>query len=273
MPQISVPLYSLTSRCPLLSVKGNLEFSMRIPIPQQRRPDDTFYVAQPGDDFMKLAFQFYGDVRLWWVIYDANADQILGHPLEALTGHTEPGPNLVTESSVLGLFVGGQAVPWLNAGGLNPAYEIAPPGTPPVSVPVSAGQEIQISATGLVQYGVLGFTGPNGAGGPTGDGFAMMYVPGNPLGVAGLCGSFTDNDGNVIKPIAIGASAVLVVPVGATQLLLGINQDFYGFDRGSFTVNMTIKTTTPTTIQTAALTLRIPSRQAVEAELLDGPNV
>lgn len=86
--QLNIPAACLTSRCPVLSVNGTLEYSTRVPLPQQSRPDDTFYVTQPGDKLPKLAYKFYQDVRLWWVIYDANADQILGHPLDMPPGLT-----------------------------------------------------------------------------------------------------------------------------------------------------------------------------------------
>lgn len=86
--QLNIPVYGLNSRCPLLSIGGNLEFSIRVPFPQQSRADDMFYVTQPGDRLTKLAFQFYNDVRLWWVIYDLNADLILGHPLDMPLGVT-----------------------------------------------------------------------------------------------------------------------------------------------------------------------------------------
>ncbi len=58
------------------------------------------------------------------------------------------------------------------------------------------------------------------------------------LGVGGLIGAFTDNAGNVIQPIAIGATArTLPVPAGATQLQLGINSQYYPNDGGAgFTV-------------------------------------
>jgi nucleoid-associated protein YgaU len=85
---LNIPVYQLNSRSPLLSVQGTLEFSVRVPWAQQSRPDDTFYVTQPGDTLSVMAFQFYGDVRLWWVLYDTNADQIQGHPLDLPIGIT-----------------------------------------------------------------------------------------------------------------------------------------------------------------------------------------
>ncbi len=80
--QLNIPVASLTSRCPLLSVLGNLEFSTRVPMPEVSRPSDTFYVTQYGDSLPKLSFRFYNDVRLWWILYDANAQGLMSHPLD-----------------------------------------------------------------------------------------------------------------------------------------------------------------------------------------------
>jgi nucleoid-associated protein YgaU len=86
--QLNIPVYCLTSRCPLLSVYGNLEFSTRVPFAQQARSDDTFYVTQAKDRLTILAFRFYADVRLWWVLYDVNASLLMGHPLDLPVGIT-----------------------------------------------------------------------------------------------------------------------------------------------------------------------------------------
>ena len=54
------------------------------------------------------------------------------------------------------------------------------------------------------------------------------------LGQAGLIGAFTDNNGAVIEPIAIGSSSrTFVVPAGATQLQLGTNDNHYADNGGS----------------------------------------
>ena len=48
------------------------------------------------------------------------------------------------------------------------------------------------------------------------------------LGAVGLVGAFTDNNGAVIEPLAIGASQrEYIVPAGATQLQLGVNNAYY----------------------------------------------
>lgn len=283
MPQISVPLYSLTSRCPLLSVKGNLEFSMRIPIPQQKRPDDTFYVVQPGDNLMKLAFQFYGDVRLWWVIYDANADQILGHPLDDMSGSYTPGflepGNPVTRI----LNIPGTTVPWRVSGVINNAYNPGGTGsgTNPISIPVVPGYVLRV----VYQSGLagIGFSFPNtdcagwdGPGSGNIHGVAGFFVV-DPIQNGCLLGSWADATGQLIEaPFAINNdSGELTAPNGATQLLMGMNDgDSWSDNNGSWVVAVTttgLVITKP--ISKNSLTLRIPSRQTVEAELLDGPNV
>lgn len=54
------------------------------------------------------------------------------------------------------------------------------------------------------------------------------------IGLDGLCGAFTDGNGSVIEPIAIGAKPRLfVVPPGATQLQLGINDDLFADNLGA----------------------------------------
>jgi RHS repeat-associated protein len=54
------------------------------------------------------------------------------------------------------------------------------------------------------------------------------------LGPIGLVGAFTDGNGDVIEPIAIGASQTeFVVPTGATQLQLGVSDNRFAADGGS----------------------------------------
>jgi YD repeat-containing protein len=68
---------------------------------------------------------------------------------------------------------------------------------------------------------------------------ASITLVGEPaLGLGGLMGAFTDNNGDVIEPIAIGASAKsFVVPAGVTQLQLGINDSYLADNGGAgFTV-------------------------------------
>ena len=41
-------------------------------VPQQE--NDIYAITEWGDRFESLAFQFYGDVTLWWIISSANPD-------------------------------------------------------------------------------------------------------------------------------------------------------------------------------------------------------
>jgi hypothetical protein len=43
----------------------------------QPQPDDTFYQVQGTDRIDSLAYQFYGDPVLWWVIAAANDMELL----------------------------------------------------------------------------------------------------------------------------------------------------------------------------------------------------
>ena len=54
------------------------------------------------------------------------------------------------------------------------------------------------------------------------------------LGLDGLCGAFTDENGSVIEPIAVGDGyREFVVPDGATQIQLGIYDDKYSDNLGN----------------------------------------
>ena len=63
---------------------------------------------------------------------------------------------------------------------------------------------------------------------------AVTLVPQPTVGLGGLVGAFTDNNGAVIQPIALGASAkTFLVPAGATQLQLGIDDDYFEDNSGT----------------------------------------
>lgn len=79
---IQVPVQALTSRCPInTDASGVSTWSIRIPLVEKVRPGDKTYQVAPGDSLPRLAHDFYGDVRLWWVLYDTNISKLLCHPL------------------------------------------------------------------------------------------------------------------------------------------------------------------------------------------------
>lgn len=70
-----------------------------------------------------------------------------------------------------------------------------------------------------------------------------------PLGLGGLVGAFTDSNGAVILAVSIGATPkTFVVPTGATQFQLGVDDDKFSDNAGSYTVkvNGTTVTVPPT---------------------------
>jgi hypothetical protein len=71
--------------------------------------------------------------------------------------------------------------------------------------------------------------------------FPAEYVSGasTTTGLGGLVGAFTDASGNVIQAIFIGAGGTFTVPVGATQLQLGTNDNVsYADNTGSFSISI-----------------------------------
>jgi hypothetical protein len=79
---------------------------------------------------------------------------------------------------------------------------------------------------------------PNGSGGLAAEYLNAGSFSGQcPLGIGGLAGSFTDGSGVIKQALCIGLSQSFVVPSGATTLLLGINDDKYVDNTGSFSVS------------------------------------
>ena len=55
-----------------------------------------------------------------------------------------------------------------------------------------------------------------------------------------LVGTFTDGAGKIVgTPFFIGSNRTRIVPVGATQLQLGVNDDVFNDNGGSFLVSVT----------------------------------
>lgn len=78
---INVPVHALTTRCPLIVIDDVPEWSLRVPFTSKERDGDTIYVTQAMDTLFKLAYSYYGDIKLWWVIWDNNIANLSGSPL------------------------------------------------------------------------------------------------------------------------------------------------------------------------------------------------
>jgi hypothetical protein len=71
--------------------------------------------------------------------------------------------------------------------------------------------------------------------------YASEYIPAVqfPVNQGALVGTFTDSAGAIVgNPFKIGNSAHLVVPIGASQLQMGVNDDFYGDNSGSWSTTV-----------------------------------
>jgi hypothetical protein len=97
--------------------------------------------------------------------------------------------------------------------------------------------------------------------------FPLTYIPGyssTTLGIAGLMGAFVDDSGKVIQPVVVGDGATLTVPVGATKLLLGINDNIPQDNQGSFSVAVSTNLTTPSTITGYVLSMQVDAKTALQ---------
>lgn len=164
----------------------------------------------------------------------------------------------VSGASASTIFVGvdGQAMPWdWVAGGLNDSFQYGvQDGLGPTivdagdGIAVSAGNTIDIAyLAGLTDaFGVPGgtvdalghlFYPADDTGGSSGMFFPSLYMGPYPIYLNALVGAFTDATGAVIDtPFHIGLGGSFVVPVGATRLQLGINDDIFGDNTGSLRV-------------------------------------
>jgi len=78
--------------------------------------------------------------------------------------------------------------------------------------------------------------------GSSGNGFPSRYMGPYPpdINLMELVATFADSSGKIVgTPFFVGSSRTRIVPVGATQLQLGINDDIYDNNAGSFLVSVT----------------------------------
>jgi uncharacterized protein YecT (DUF1311 family) len=155
----------------------------------------------------------------------------------------------------------GTAMAWLSQpGGLNRNY---PNGTQDGSGPTVltlAGLKAKPEQTVIITYvsglvsigggwagadanGTTGFSEyDHGGDGSTGQPFPSAYMTPYPIDLGALVGTFTDGSGQIVgQPFAIGDGPTReIIPPGATQLQLGINDDRLSDNSGQFTVTVNV---------------------------------
>jgi hypothetical protein len=150
--------------------------------------------------------------------------------------------------------VDGSDMPWNWVdGGLNTAFQFGiNDGSGPTAVAVTAGTGITISVLAgttnafgtdpILDVDANGYPGfiANDNTGSTGEVFPSFYMDfsSQDIFLMTLVGTFADASGAIVgTPFAIyDGPLALVVPVGATQLLLGLNDDLYADNTGSLRV-------------------------------------
>jgi hypothetical protein len=164
------------------------------------------------------------------------------------------------------LTIPSKAGPWSPA--LNPTFDYGVhDNTPPVVIDASSGIAFTPGSTLTVTY--LNGTVQAGAGYPFNDAnglpgyvtnyytggnsnFPAFYMnPGPDVLSMELVGTFANNGVIVGRPFPIGnGPTVLTIPTSANQLLLGINDNRYGDNSGSF--NVAVSSTSPTSLSVTA---------------------
>jgi hypothetical protein len=152
--------------------------------------------------------------------------------------------------------VDGKSGPWEYNGGLNTSSQYGVGDQlPPTIVTSVAGINLVPEQTlelvyqsGTVSGGVgLPFFDARGDPSqpnppPTGNGrFPSFYMSSsNPINYVELVGTFADNQGRIVgSPFAVGdGSTVLTVPSGAIQLQLGVNDNLFSDNSGSWVVRI-----------------------------------
>ncbi len=167
--------------------------------------------------------------------------------------------------------VGGQQGPWLQS--LNPSfgYGVDDNSAPDVLTATSgfsfaAGGNFTVTyisgcesagsgfacvdANGNTAYPFNNSPGSSGKVGPS------FYMSPYPIYLSELVGTFADNGVIVGTPFALGnGPTVVTVPAGADELQLGINDDIYSDNTGSFTVDVSGPGSVSPTPEPASLVL------------------
>ncbi|HUO31902.1 MAG TPA: hypothetical protein VMU80_21960 [Bryobacteraceae bacterium] len=154
-------------------------------------------------------------------------------------------------------------MPWLYSDSLNSAYQYGTyDGTDPLSVSAASGLSFTpgdiltvtwqsgsacmgyafsepiycgTDALGDTQYIVNNSPGTSGKVMPS----YYMDPATYPIYLGELVGVFADSSGDIVgTPFAIGNSLSFAIPSGTTQLLLGVNDDIYSDNQGSYTISI-----------------------------------
>jgi hypothetical protein len=152
--------------------------------------------------------------------------------------------------------VPGTSMPWTYGAKLNKARPFGEDdGTAPTVVSLASlsaapGQKLRITyGSGTVCPGG-GYTCADGAGDPgfvtnhntgnSGTYFPSRFVHKEPTYLEELIGVFTDASGKIVgSPFAVGDKLAKAIPAGATQLQLGVNDDIFGDNTGSWVISVT----------------------------------
>jgi hypothetical protein len=175
-----------------------------------------------------------------------------------------------SSGAVLDVPVGSHAMPWVwNTSTLNPTFQFGvQDGINPLIVSSSDGFSFASGDTFTISY-LSGLTSAFG-GTPVVDANGYVDQPFNnfpgssgkyapslymspatyPINLNELVGTFADSFGTIIgTPFAIGnGPASFIVPVGATQLQMGVNDDIFGDNTGSLMVQVSGPSSLPSAV-------------------------
>jgi len=152
--------------------------------------------------------------------------------------------------------VNGNAGPWQYSGTLNTsfAYGVHDQAAPTIVSGLVAGNGVTLSyVSGLVSWAPIpsaahdangSLANPNFADPSNPNGAGPGYFTANPNAtyLGQLIGAFTDSTGQLVGiPFAVGNGPIgFTVPVGATRLQLGVNDNAFGDNSGSWSINVQV---------------------------------
>ena len=149
--------------------------------------------------------------------------------------------------------------PWLYAnGGLNTNFQYGEDDQKaPLVLSAANGLAFVAGTTLDVEY-VIGSTNEGGFASPDANGDSVFVFNANtgnsgkvapsayfdpatyPAYLGVLSGTFADSSGTIIgTPFKVGDSLSIVIPAGATQLQLGVNDDIYSDNTGAYQITVT----------------------------------